>query len=1099
MKRVIQFLFFLQFALIGSASASAQNRKSDLINRLGFYTSKQCSLSVEQLKKEFPATYLPPAEWETTLGGLDVKSALIIKRLNSGDKLAVKEGEELIRLVDAIFLENPLIKGKKIGAVRRELAGKGRNATGGTLGVGPSNFQNNSELPKHGWSNQLVEIIPEKGEKKQRVLYTPAADVLITDPEPHFDGKRILFSSIGTNDRWHLFELDLATDSSRQVTPDSYKDFDSFDGCYTPDGRYIFCSTGTFLGLPCTDGGNKMSGLFIFDPRSGKTRQLTFDQDSNWGPCVMNNGQILYQRWEYADLPHSNSRLIFTMNPDGTTQRAYYGSNSYFPAAFFNSRPIPNHKSAFIGTASGHHSIARAGRLLIIDPAVGEKEAEGVLAEVPHYGIKVEPTPRDRMPDGIFPQFLQPYPLSDKYFLVSMRATEKSLWGLYLVDVFNNMTLIAEEEDCAFVEPILIEKQKTPPIIPDHVIPGSKTANVFIQDVYMGDGLKGIPRGTVKKLRIGTYSFSPLGQGGLLGTFGADGPWDVKRIMGTVDVEEDGSAMFTVPANTPIFVQPLDDEGMALQLMRSWFTGMPGETVSCIGCHESRKSIPIPKASLASRKKPQEIREWYGKERGFSYRHEIQPVLDKYCVSCHNGSKPNRPYLKGDKVLTDWKCGISGSVSVKNGGGYFTESYSNLHRYVRRPGIESDIHMLTPMDFHADQTELIQLLRKGHYNVAPDKEAMEKLACWIDYNAPFHGRRSDIPGYERTKTAMELRRNYLEMFGAPATNLEYLPELPTEIKPVHPQKKVPEKGETSAKGWPVADPNNSQLALGYFQMKLPVIDGITLELVKVPAGQFIMGSENNPDEMPQTRVEIEKSFWIGRFEITNKQFLAFDPLHDSRDEDRHGYQFGRRGYDLNQPDQPAVRISWQQAMEYCKWLSQKTGKTISLPTEAQWEWACRAGSSNDYSFGKMGSDYSKYANLGDITLKEYAACTAYKNYESVRILDHAFKYDDWVPRDTLFDDRSFVSERVGRFRYSPWELADMHGNVWEWTRSKYQPYPYHAADGRNETANKDVSNRVVRGGSWYDRPFRATSSYRLPYRDYQKVFNVGFRVVMTED
>ena len=1099
MTRRTHFIVIMLFAFVSVIQGRAQNRNDDLVDRLGFYSSKQCRLSVEQLKKEFPSTFTPPSNWKTTLEEFDDKSALLIKRIRSGDKAAIKDGEELIRSVDAIFLENPLIKGKKIGVVRRELGGEARNATGGTLGVGPSNFQNNSELPKHGWTNQLVEIVLDGGKKKQRILYAPAADVLISDPEPHFDGKRLLFSSIGTSERWHLFELDLSTGIARQITPDSYKDFDSFDGCYTPDGRYIFCSTGTFLGLPCTDGGNKMSGLFMFDPQSGKTRQLSFDQDSNWGPCVMNNGQILYQRWEYADLPHSNSRRIFTMNPDGTNQRAYYGSNSYFPAAFFNSRPIPNHKSAFIGTATGHHSVARCGRLLVIDPAVGEKEAEGVIAEIPHYGQKVEPTVRDRMPDGIFPQFLQPYPMSDKYFVVSMRATEKSLWGLYLVDIYNNITLIAEEENCAFVEPVLIEKQKTPPVIPDHVIPGSKTATVFIQDVYMGEGLKGIPRGTVKKLRIGTYSFSPLGQGGLLGTFGADGPWDVKRILGTVDLDEDGSAMFTIPSNTPIFVQPLDNEGKALQLMRSWFTGMPGETVSCIGCHESRNSIPIPKASMASRKKPQVIKEWYGKERGFSYRHEIQPVLDRYCVSCHNGSKPNRPDFKGDKMLSDWRSEISGSVSVKNGGGYFTESYASLHRYVRRPGIESDIHMLTPMDFHADQTELMQLLNKGHYNVAPDKEAMEKLACWIDFNAPFHGRRSDIPGYERTKTAMALRQNYLEMFGAPATNLEYLPEISQDIQPVQPQKRELQRGVSTLTGWPLSDANNAQLALGYFQMKLPVSEGIVLDLVKIPSGRFIMGSENHPDEMPRTNVEIEKSFWIGRFEITNKQFLAFDPLHDSRDEDRHGYQFGRKGYSLNHPDQPAVRISWRQAMEYCKWLSKKTGKTITLPTEAQWEWACRAGSNNDYSFGKLGSDYSKYANLGDITLKEYAACTAFKNYESVRIIDKACKYDDWVPRDTLYDDRSFVAEQVGRFRYSPWELADMHGNVWEWTLSKYKPYPYNGADGRNETTNQDVSNRVVRGGSWYDRPFRATSSYRLPYRDYQKVFNVGFRVVMSED
>ncbi len=1099
MIRLFQFFVMLLAGLLTGGHASAQTRNADLINRLGFYSSKQCILSVEALKKEFPSAYTPPSTWKTTLDELDGKSKLIIKRLQSADTQAIADGEALIRAVDAIFLENPLIKGKKIASVRRELGAKARNATGGTLGVGPSNFQNNSELPRHGWTNQLVEITLEGEKKNQRLLFTPPADVLIADPEPHFDGSRVLFSSIGTNDRWHLFELDTKTGLARQITPESYKDFDSFDGCYTPDGRYIFCSTGTFLGLPCTDGGNKMSGLFMFDPQSGKTRQLSYDQDSNWGPCVMNNGQILYQRWEYADLPHSNSRLMFTMNPDGTTQRAYYSSNSYFPAAFFNARPIPNHKSAMVGVATGHHSIARSGRLLVIDPVVGDKEAEGVTAEIPHYGQKVEPVERDRLPDGIFPQFLQPYPLNDKYFVVSMRATDKSLWGLYLVDIYNNITLIAEEENCAFVEPVLLEKQKTPPVIPDQVNLMSKTANVFIQDIYVGDGLKGIPRGTVKKLRVGSYSFSPLGQGGLLGTFGADGPWDVKRIIGTVDVEADGSAMFAIPANTPIFVQPLDDEGKALQLMRSWFTGMPGETVSCIGCHEARNSIPIPKATIASRKKPQEIKEWYGKERGFSYQHEIQPILDKYCLSCHNGSKPNRPYLKGDKMLTDWKSQIAGSVSVENGGGHFTESYSSLHRYVRRPGIESDIHMLTPMDFHADQTELMQLLKKGHYDVVLDKEAFEKLACWIDFNAPFHGRRSDIPGYSRTTTGIALRQNYLAMFGAPATNFEYLPEIPKDIKPVNPQKQTLTKGETLVKGWPLENANNTQLALGYFQIKLPVANGMILDLVKVPAGRFIMGSENNPDELPQTSVEIEKSFWIGRFEITNKQFLAFDPAHDSRDEDRHGYQFGRRGYSLNHPDQPAVRISWKQAMAFCKWLSEKTGKTITLPTEAQWEWACRSGSSNDYSFGKTGSDYSRYANLGDITLREYAACTGYKNYESVRIIDNANKYDDWVPRDTLFDDRSFVSEQVGRFRYNPWEIADMHGNVWEWTLSKYKPYPYNNDDGRNETEKGDVSDRVVRGGSWYDRPYRATSSYRIPYREYQKVFNVGFRVVMSEN
>jgi formylglycine-generating enzyme required for sulfatase activity len=97
---------------------------------------------------------------------------------------------------------------------------------------------------------------------------------------------------------------------------------------------------------------------------------------------------------------------------------------------------------------------------------------------------------------------------------------------------------------------------------------------------------------------------------------------------------------------------------------------------------------------------------------------------------------------------------------------------------------------------------------------------------------------------------------------------------------------------------------------------------------------------------------------MGRFEITNKIYALFDPDHDSRDEHRHGYQFGRKGYPLNHPDQPVVRISWQEAMEFCRWLSQKTGRKFTLPTEAQWEWAARAGTDTPYSFGNFGDDFS---------------------------------------------------------------------------------------------------------------------------------------------
>lgn len=1105
------FYCFLLVSFMGLEIVMAQNSYSDLIERVSFYTEDSYTSAIEDLQKKYPQEYRPGTKWRDALSELEQYRKEYVEGLRKEDPKIKKKVVNLLRHLDAALLINPLLNEKKIVAIKRNLGENSRKAMSRQLGIAPSNFQNNSEIsnPQKGWNNQFVILKSGKGTVEQSELYAPAPGMIISDPEPYFDGTKLMYSSIGTSNRWHLFELDVQTKEVRQLTPETYKDFDSFDGCYTPDGNYIFCSTGTFLGLPCTNGGNKMCGLFSYNPQTGQTRQLTYDQDSNWGPVMMENGTVLYQRWEYADLPHSNSRIIFTMNPDGTTQTSFYGSNSYFPTSFFNARPIPGNPSCIVGIATGHHSVSRSGRLMIIDTRLGRHEAEGVVAEIPYAGRKVEPLVRDRLPDGVWPQFLQPFPLNENYFVVSMKNSPESLWGIYLVDRFNNRTLIAAEEGFCYLEPVLLEPSKKPSVIPNRVDLSKTTATVFLQDVYHGDGLKGIPRGTVKKLRIGSFDFSPLRQGGLLGTIGMDGPWDIKRILGEVDVEEDGSAMFTIPANTPVFLQPLDAEGKALQVMRSWFTGMPGETVSCIGCHEDKNTIPIPKLTTASRKQPQKIQEWYGKERGFSYRHEVQPILDKYCISCHNREDNSRiPYLKGDKWITDWTSQISGRAG-NDYGGHFTLSYTNLHRYVRRPGIESDMHMLVPMDVHADQTELMQILQKGHHNVKLDRESLEKLACWIDFNAPFHGRRSDIPNYPNTRKSKELRELYREMFGAPKIDTEWLPEIQSNIIPISPEPLTKEVGDTVMSNWPMYNPMKSvygswgtsyrkQLNLGNFQKTIDLGNGVTLELVKIPAGSFIMGSQRHPDEMPQTSVKIDKPYWIGRFEITNKQFRQYNPTHDSRDEHRHGYQFGRKGYSLNGEDQPVVRISWQEAMDFCKWLSEKTGLTFTLPTEAQWEWACRAGSDTPFWFGTLGTDFSSYANLGDVRLKEFAACTAFKNYESVRIIPNPNKYDDWIPRDTLYNDGGFISEPVGRYLRNAWDLFDMHGNVWEWTRSAYVSYPYSEFDGRNDVSEQK-EKRVVRGGSWYDRPYRATSSYRLPYREYQKVYNVGFRVVMEEE
>jgi formylglycine-generating enzyme required for sulfatase activity len=790
------------------------------------------------------------------------------------------------------------------------------------------------------------------------------------------------------------------------------------------------------------------------------------------------------------------------MNPDGTSQAEYLGSNSYFVNSFFYARPIPDHPTKVVGIATGHHGNARSGRMLIVDPARGRQEAEGMVQEIPGYGKKVEPIVRDTLADGVWPQFLHPFPLSEKYFLVSCKPGPDALWGIYLVDAFDNLLLLKEDAGSALFEPIPLRPTTRPPVVPDRVDPHRKDALVYMNDVYRGGGLKGIPRGTVKKLRLFTYRFSYRGMGGLLGAVGMDGPWDIKQVLGTVPVEADGSALFRVPAYTPIAVQPLDSEGKSLQLMRSWFTAMPGETLSCVGCHERQNTATPGRHTVAARGKPAEIEPWRGPVRGFAFAREVQPVLDRYCVGCHNGATGQalaaapQPDLRGNRMISDWSSQIAGNVGTAVGG-KFSVPYAELHRFVRRPGIEDDLHMLAPMEYHADSTELVQMLRKGHHGVQLDSEAWDRLVTWIDLNAPYHGTWTEIVGRENVQPvaarARAMRRLYTGMEDLPEETPAPAAQPPAPILPAAPRAAA--ATPPRAAGWPfdAAEAARRQRSLENAAVSLDLGGGVAMELVRIPAGEFVMGNPaGEADEQPATALKIAQPFWIGRCEVTNQQYARFDPTHDSHVESMHGYQFGIHGYPADGPRQPVVRVAWNRAAAFCAWLGEKAGRRVALPTEAQWEYACRAGADTPFWFGALEADYSKRANLGDRKLREFALET----YVQVRLIENPGKYDDWIPRDDRFDDGGFISVNVGRYAANPWGLFDMHGNVAEWTRSSYRPYPYRDDDGRNDLSGSE--QRVVRGGSWYERPKRCTSSFRVPYAPYQGVFNVGFRVVMEE-
>ena len=1061
-------------------------------------------LAISDLIETFGVRYCRGRDYLERLDRLEQN----LKSQKAAANASKKINDELVALQAEALLANPLLNFDKLLLVKR-------GANSPRLGL-PQNWQSNSSLPKTGYDDSIEILSPVRPGGLLSTLYRPSGGRFVGDVDLDFDADRLLFSMPADNKHWQIFELRADGSGLRQLTGEQ-PDVDSYDACYLPNGKILFSSTACFQAVPCT-GGDEIAVLYVMDSDGRNIRQLAFDQDHDWCPAVLNNGRVLYTRWEYTDQVHCHARRLFHMNPDGTQQMEYLGSNSYWPNALFYARPIPGHPTKVLAVISGHHGQPRMGELVIFDPARGRHEAQPAVQRIPGYGKKVERVMKDQLADASWPKFLHPYPLSEKYFLVSARPTPQSHWGIYLVDVFDNMVLLKESPGYALLEPIPLRRTPRPPVVPEKVDLARKDATVYISDIYTGKGLKGIPRGTVKSLRVFSYHFAYRGMVTNPNTIGVNGPWDIKRVLGTVPVCEDGSAKFRIPANMPISLQPLDAEGKALQLMRNWMTAMPGETAQCAGCHEPQNTAPPGRLTLAMNGPPAEITPWYGQVRGFSYRREVQPVIDRYCVGCHDGKKwpagVAAPNLCGDVKVADYDSVLGWQKGPHYG--KFSVGYVELARFVRRPGAESDLHLLEPMEFHADTTELVQLLRKGHYGVQLDAEAWNRLLTWIDLNCPFHGTRHEElqnPGTQR-----ERRRELLNRYAGADDDPEALPGPGTGIynsgkrlEPWglsqfsgHPAQSVlgengtvpfrtPKPQAVSCPGWPFdsAEAIRRQQATGRLtRQSIDLGNGEKIELSLVPAGEFVMGSATGQsDERPLGRAKIHRPFWMSAREITNGQFQRFDPTHDSRVESKSATQYGIQGYPVNLPEQPVVRVSWQEAMAFSRWLSQKTSGRFSLPTEAQWEWACRAGAATPFSYGDLDTDFSPFANMADAKLVEFASDV----WDNNKPLKNPTRFDEWFPKDARYNDGALVSVQPGRYRPNLWGLFDMHGNVAEWTRTAYRPYPYEPGDGRDDPACE--GRKVVRGGSWRDRPQRCTSSFRLGYEAYQRVFNVGFRVI----
>ncbi len=1049
-------------------------------------------LAIRDLTETFGRRYPDGGKFLARLGALEkARARPLAQRIR-----------EFRRLQAEALLANPLLDFGRLLLIRRAVQ---RSADWRQLGM-PSNHECNSSLRRTGYDNEIAVLSPVRPDGKLTTLYRPGQGGYVGEIELHWDADRLLFTQ-SDRDNWKLWEL--RTDPSapfrtgaaapRRVSrmPD---DVDSFDGCYVPDGGIVFGCTATFQSVPCWHGQKRVSTLYRMSADGGGVRQLCFDQDHDFHPCVLADGQVLFHRWDYTGISHIFLRQLMVMNPDGTAQRAVYGSNSWYPNSLYFPRPIPTRPGRLVCILSGYHGVHRMGQLVVVDTDRGSYDADGLVTRISGRGDPIRPAIRDNLVDRDWPKFLHPYPLGDphtgagagKYFLVSCWQGGNRPWGIYLADVFDNLVLVREEAGHALLEPVPIVKRPRPRLLPDRVDPARKDGVLYLHDIHAGPGLAGVPRGTIRKLRVLAYHYGYLGLAGP-DKVGYGGPWEAMRILGTVKLDRDGSAVFRVPANTPIGLQALDAEGKAVQLMRSWLTVMPGEHQSCIGCHERTSDTPGLQLSLAMRE-PGEIRPWYGPARGFDFEREVQPVLDRYCVGCHNGQAAGRPDLRSETLVKGYRGRpLSGlgrermhpRMKAATGGLVrYTPAYDALLPYIRRVSIEDNVSLLVPGEYHADTSELVQMLRTGHGGVHLDAEAWDRLVTWIDLNAPCHGTWGDVNPYPTNahRRRMEMRK----LCGGPARDPESMPDISRPpARPVRP-KPLPAAQPVTVPGWPfdADEARRRQAAAGTREATVDLGGGVTLKLLRIPAGEFAMGDPaGQPDERPLTRVAIRRPFWMGACEVTNEQLRRFDATFDSGYYVKLHARPDDQGLPLNGAKQPAVRVSWQQAVGFCRWLSGKTGRTFTLPTEARWEWACRAGSAAPLSYGRLDADFSKWANLGD------------KAYAGMKIVTGGVEHLDPSGRalcDARFHDGAPVTAPVGSYRPNAWGLHDVHGNAAEWTRTTYRPYPYRDDDGRNDPSAG--GRKVLRGGSFFDRPKRCRSAGRLAYPAWQRVFNAGFRV-----
>jgi len=571
-------------------------------------------------------------------------------------------------------------------------------------------------------------------------------DGVARDPDVHFDGGAVVFAMRKNKlDDYKIYELSVAAPPPSAAGPAAVKQVTSadrvadIDPIYLPDDSIVFTSTREPKYNMCSR--DIAANLFRMDRDGANIHQITRNTLVDNHASLMPDGRILYARWEYVDRNFGDAHGLWTVNPDGTNQAVYWGNNTAVPAAAFNAHVIGD--TGRTVCIFGPHHDRLWGALGIFDRRRGIDGRKPVLLTWPGHVAGTFRTGGGFACDTIVPvrpKYEDPWPLADpqtgagagKYFLVSRSVGRGEQMGIFAVDVFGNEVLLHTESPGCY-DPMPLAPRRRPPVIPSRRDFRSHAGTLYVQNVYAGTHMAGVSRGAVKRLRVIESPPKKHWSGGSWGGQGYEAPgmnfhsFENKRILGTVPVAADGSAHFTVPADTFIFFQLLDADGMMIQSMRSGTVVQPGETTGCVGCHEGRRSAPpAAQTPLALRRKASELKGWYGPARLFNYAAEVQPVFDKHCVRCHDFDKPagKRLILAGDKNP------------------FFNASYLDL--WSKRiiscvGGGPAEIRPAYSWGSHASLlTKVILNAHKRHRKVKLTPEERDRLVTWMDLNGVYY-------------------------------------------------------------------------------------------------------------------------------------------------------------------------------------------------------------------------------------------------------------------------------------------------------------------------------------------------------------------------